>query len=204
MEYLTRLTHNLNDWTCPSGAAHKAKGSTAFEAIYDFGFEEWLFCKRHQSDGFQYGYIEGLNTFFGNRKPLEVPLILFTLKYSQNRTRPASRLLVAKIRKWEFLTNWKGNIPDPNTQEEWRSNMIADLANVLKGQRLIDAQNQIGIHYNALPDVAKPLFNIRFSLKSSNVCRQIVSVSDTSALRKLNRFKLYDAEEQISRKWFGC
>ena len=192
MKYLTRLTHNLHDWTRPSSPAHKAQNSNAFEAIYDFGFEEWLFCERHQSEGYQYGYIEGLNTFFGSRKPKDLPLVLFTLKYTAQRTGPANRQFVAELPSWEFLSDWKQYIPDANVQEEWRDGMIRDLGFVLQGQKLLDAQNQVNTHFNTPPDTKKPLFNVRFKIGTQNM--SIKSRTDTHLLNDYNRFLLYGIE----------
>lgn len=60
----TRLTSNQNNWELPSPHKWKkenqGKKNIPFENQYGFGHEEWLLNQRYNVDGFQYGFIRGI------------------------------------------------------------------------------------------------------------------------------------------------
>jgi hypothetical protein len=60
----TRLTSNENNWELPShhkwNKENQGKNNIPFENQYGFGHEEWLFNPRYNVNGFQYGFIRGL------------------------------------------------------------------------------------------------------------------------------------------------
>lgn len=60
----TRLTSNENNWELPSPHKWKrenqGKKNIAFENQYGFGHEEWIFNLRYNINGFQYGFIRGI------------------------------------------------------------------------------------------------------------------------------------------------
>lgn len=60
----TRLTSNKNNWELPSPHKWKkenqGKKNIPFENQYGFGHEEWLLNQRYNVDGFQYGFIRGI------------------------------------------------------------------------------------------------------------------------------------------------
>lgn len=60
----TRLTSNKNNWELPSPHRWKkenqGKKNIPFENQYGFGHEEWLFNQRYNLNGFQYGFIRGI------------------------------------------------------------------------------------------------------------------------------------------------
>lgn len=59
-----RITWNEFNWEKPSGhfwsKENQAKKNIAYENQYGFGHEEWLFNQRYRINGFQYGYIRGV------------------------------------------------------------------------------------------------------------------------------------------------
>ena len=183
--YVARLTHNKKDWKTASGPEHKsgdvANENPAFEALYDFGFEEWLFDERHQVDSYQFGYIQNLSD--GHQIN---PILLHTLKFNQDRSGPAKRLLVGLIRAWEYVDNSESE----NTTEripECEQVMREDL-NVLHGMFNLPASfNQLHIH--ALHgDPHRPLFNIRFRPSDLSYCyRENIS---TKKLTENNHFTI--------------
>lgn len=65
----TRLTSNENNWELPSPhrwrKENQGKQNIPFENQYGFGHEEWLLNTRYNVNGFQYGFIRGLQ----NSKP---------------------------------------------------------------------------------------------------------------------------------------
>lgn len=60
----TRLTSNENYWELPSPhrwrKENQGKKNIAFENQYGFGHEEWLLNPRYNLNGYQYGYIRGI------------------------------------------------------------------------------------------------------------------------------------------------
>lgn len=59
MSYLTRITCNTNGWSYPSGPICKCPN--LYESLAGFGWDEWLFNKRNQNNGYQYGFLECFN-----------------------------------------------------------------------------------------------------------------------------------------------
>ena len=61
---IMRLTWNEYNWHKPSGHLWKKEkqgnNKVAHENQYGYGHEEWLFNPRYEIDGFQYGYIRGV------------------------------------------------------------------------------------------------------------------------------------------------
>lgn len=62
---IMRLTWNTNNWETPIKhkwkPKHQGKTAVAHEKQYGFGHEEWLFNEQFRVDGYQYGYIRGVN-----------------------------------------------------------------------------------------------------------------------------------------------
>jgi len=59
-----RITWNEFNWEKPSGhfwtKENQEKSNVAYENQYGFGHEEWLFNPRYRVNGFQYGYVRGV------------------------------------------------------------------------------------------------------------------------------------------------
>ncbi|MFY0683821.1 MAG: hypothetical protein JXR20_04655 [Balneola sp.] len=60
-KFFTRICWNTNGWRNPSGREGKSDSNESFEGITGFGMEEWLFAEDSQVDGFQYGFLQGVN-----------------------------------------------------------------------------------------------------------------------------------------------
>lgn len=64
LKIFTRLTSNENNWELPSPHRWKkenqGKKNIPFENQYGFGHEEWLFNSRYNINGYQYGFIRGI------------------------------------------------------------------------------------------------------------------------------------------------
>ena len=70
--------------------------------------------------------------------------------------------------------------------------MVRDLGLVLQGQKFLDAQNQVNIHFDTPPKTRKPLFNVRFKIGVQNM--SIKSRTDTHVLKNFHHFKLHTIE----------
>lgn len=98
MDYLSRICFNQSGWTRPDGSATGLEGDTFYDQ-YGHGHEEWLFRSEWQIDGWQYGFLQGVNNSrarFQGRNELN-DVTLFTLT-------PEGRRYVAVIRDLECLS----------------------------------------------------------------------------------------------------
>jgi hypothetical protein len=101
-----RLSYNSNNWQSPSGRIGKSRNKTTFEANHGFGFEEWLFDPNSLTDGYYYGYIEGIkqNYVVGDEQNT---LKLYTLQYVIPFAK-AQRQFVGEIKDW-LKVDWPEN-----------------------------------------------------------------------------------------------
>lgn len=102
---LMRLTWNTNNWESPSGHPWKKKNqrnsSIAHENQYGYGHEEWLFNPKYRVNGFQYGYIRGVETLSEKDEVIE-EVILYTLDDSDKK-----RYIVGSIKNIEIIEGHK-------------------------------------------------------------------------------------------------
>lgn len=63
MEYLSRVCFNSQGWRRPTGEARGLEISRppSFSRMFGYGHEEWLFRFDWQIDGWQYGFLQGVN-----------------------------------------------------------------------------------------------------------------------------------------------
>jgi len=98
---LMRLTWNKYNWEKPQGHVwskeKQGDSAYAYEHQYGFGHEEWLFNQDFNFEGYQYGYIRGVDDMPGDEKVIE-KVILFTINEDTK-----ARYLVGELRKVEIL-----------------------------------------------------------------------------------------------------
>lgn len=102
MHYLSRICVNSRGWTHPTGDASRQETSRpkSFANMYGYGHEEWLFRSEWQVDGWQYGFLQGVNN---SRKKLAgmkeaVDVTLYTCEPGDERK------YVARINDLECLS----------------------------------------------------------------------------------------------------
>jgi hypothetical protein len=63
MEYLSRICFNSQGWKRPTGEARllEVAKPPSFSRMFGYGHEEWLFRFDWQIDGWQYGFLQGVN-----------------------------------------------------------------------------------------------------------------------------------------------
>lgn len=202
MFYLARLTNNNKGYKEPSGPNYKSENvtssRTAFEATYGFGFEEWFRNERHSYDGYQYAYIEGLSA----EQSLEIPILLYTLRFAENGKGSAKKLVVGILKEWEHISKWDGELP-AEVISEWYEQMRTELSDLLESvapEKRSIALKQLQGH-SQYPDKPKPLFNVRF--KMDQLDYRVAKVIDASSFGKNNSFAIelktldsYDAKTQ--------
>ena len=171
---ITRLSYNSNDWKSPSGSIGKSINDI-HENTYGFGFEEWLFNEKFiDKDWFHFGYIEGIHKNFQYGDQM-IPLELFTI---DQRTR--KRYLVAKIKKWENLSQIESSSLISNNLTLINS-MKADLL-AIDNTNALNKFNQHLNNHNSYQ-----LFNIKF--KDFEYLNNEIPISNS--VYKMNRFWLH-------------
>lgn len=101
-KYLTRVTPNTNSWQYPSGCECKC-GGDLYENTNNFGWEEWLFNKRNRKDGYQYGFLQCINTQILKTEITYKEVYIYTRKCNtkdnncKNKSRIGKCFLVARL-----------------------------------------------------------------------------------------------------------
>jgi hypothetical protein len=180
MTIYARLSYNSNNWQHPSGSMGKSKNRTTFEAIHGFGFEEWLFDPNSLTDGYYYGYIQGIKQNY-QAGDEQHTLKLYTLHYPVPYAN-AQRLFVAEIKEWEYV-DWHDN---QLIVKDWRKSgrikqMRKQLVNV--GAEL--APFDVAANDNNIEKIQ--LVNIRFKILPKVILKAIPL---NHSLTTYNRFKL--------------
>jgi len=185
MFYVARITHNFaNGWKTPSGPKNKSRNVTedrvAFEALYDFGFEEWFRADRHEHGDYLYGYMQGLTDTQINNP---APILLYTLLFDE-KPGAAKRLVVGVLNKWEHVTD-ENSVPK-EIQDQWVEEMRQELSDALrdvseqrknKALKKLDQQAEAGL-----------LFNIRYLKSDFTYC--LIKAINASVITKNNTFTI--------------
>lgn len=209
MFYLARLTNNNKGYKEPSGPNYKSENvtssRTAFEAEFGFGVEEWFRCERHSFEGYQYAYIEGL----GPEQNLDIPILLYTLRFAENGKGSAKKIVVGVLREWEHISKWDADLPT-EVLEEWYEKMKSELSDTLESaapEKRAGALKQLFYH-SQYPKKPKPLFNVRFKLDQLDY--RVSKIIDAGSFGKNNSFAIevktvesYDAHTQKVLKDLG-
>lgn len=98
---LMRLVWNDNNWETPMQRLYDISKSEdhniSFEKRFGYGGEDWLFNPRYQYQGYQYGYIRGVNDLVNNFKFID-EAFLFSINPANK-----DRLLIAIIKDLEII-----------------------------------------------------------------------------------------------------
>lgn len=101
---LMRLTWNKNNWEFPSVHQWKQKNqgnsNIAYENQYGYGHEEWLFNKRYTFDGYQYGYLRGVDHMSEKDRFID-EVVLYTINDDTKE-----RSIVASIKSIEIIAGY--------------------------------------------------------------------------------------------------
>jgi hypothetical protein len=173
----TRLTSNENNWELPSPHRWKkenqGKHNVPFENQYGFGHEEWLFNPRYNLNGFQYGYIRGIQNTKGS-----------ILKYDE------VHLYTVKKEKSMNLVYYLGHIKNVFVikDDEVNSDLLFGLIQNFNGEMIKEVENING----DVKGIIKFPFNpsVKFKLNDVNLFDEPVFQPDFD-LDKYKRFQPY-------------
>ncbi|MEJ0055736.1 MAG: hypothetical protein WDN75_08850 [Bacteroidota bacterium] len=181
-ERLMRLTWNRNNWEFPSGHKWNIKSqgtNEAHERQYGYGHEEWLFNSRYRINGFQYGYIRGINQMGSDEETVD-KLLLFTIDpVSKNR------YLVGRLNDVEIIERYEPEqvIITPvvtfhlSQMAEELSNVGADVS-----------------HFRQVGFVA----NVRFSWAAAEIFNTPILFNQIKG-RQYNRFQPYKIDAPLQK-----
>jgi hypothetical protein len=179
-ERMMRLTWNENNWEFPSHHDwHKKYQGTseAHERQYGFGHEEWLFNSRYRLNGFQYGYIRGVNQMSREREIIS-KLLLFTIDPVSH-----NRYLVGRLNDVEIIEGYE---PDQKMIQPVVSNHFNRML-----EELADAKADI-THFRKDGYVA----NVKFEWAKAEI---LVTPSPLNEIKggRYNRFQPYRIDEAL-------
>lgn len=175
---IMRLTWNSNNWETPSGHAWhpKNQGNTgvAYENQYGFGHEEWLFNERFRIDGYQYGYIKGVNNLSEDVEFLD-QITLYTIRGDKQRC------LVGNIHNVEIIKGY---------EEEKIVNLIASYM-----PSMLDELKDVNADYNHFKNNYL-LPNVKFKWDEADLFNEPFLVDFLDGV-EFNRFQAYRLKEEL-------
>ncbi|WP_124981239.1 hypothetical protein [Nonlabens xiamenensis] len=183
-ERYARLTWNTNKWHQPIyhdwDKKHQNNPKKLHEEKYGYGHEEWLFNPRYQLNGYQYGFIQGINMMKKTQDFIK-ELTLFTIEPKSKK-----RFLIAKADDVEIITN------NSLVQKEihplfhrWKKTMINEL-------------KEIGVDYKYF-DTEGFIPNVRFRTENLLLYEDNFEANNLDGL-KFTRFNAYKTENHSELK----
>ncbi|MDI1234542.1 MAG: hypothetical protein PSX81_09690 [bacterium] len=183
---LMRLVWNYNDWETPIERKYNTslwkdgKNDASFEKSFGFGGEDWLFNSRYNIDGFQYGYIRGVDKLSSSLESID-ELFLYTIDSASKK-----RLLVAKIMNVEIIEGY-----------DEIQNFISPIINGFLDHH-IDELKVVGADYQRIID--NPLqFNVRFKLEDVTKYGYLNEIKVLST-PSFSRFTPYIVDNTLEKK----
>jgi len=177
---LARICWNSNDWQRPSGMEGKSTDPNSYERQHGFGHEEWLFRQDWTIDGWQYGFIQGVNDSHENlvkaNEPIDVTL--YTIEPDKRRR------YIAYITSAEVL----------NDQQAEAARKVFRSRGWLKEMK--SEVKKVDGNVNVLGDTewAKHILNVRFRRENLFQFDANAYAEKDDRIIKLSRYLLYNFE----------
>lgn len=173
---IMRLTWNTNNWEYPGGHQWNPKkqndSTVAYENQYGYGHEEWLFNERFRIEGFQYGYIRGVNNLKEENKLLN-QVALYTI------SNDGQRYLVGNIYNVEVIKD---------SEEE-----IQKISKVITRYKKAMVEELLLVNADAVyfeNDIFLP--NVKFKWEEVNLFNEplLAEYLDSNKLKRYQAYKL--------------
>tara|TARA_R110000850_G_scaffold261709_1_gene389868 strand:- start:5237 stop:6304 length:1068 start_codon:yes stop_codon:yes gene_type:complete len=152
---LMRLTWNKFNWQRPQGhkwsKSKQGNTSIAYEQQYGFGHEEWFLNPDFHNDGYQYGYIRGVDGMPYEDLLID-KIILFTI-HGETKV----RYLVGELSQVEI-------IPEPKKIKKLFKKEL---------KSIIDQLKEVGADYKVLEDDGLG-FNVRFKPENATIYPELI------------------------------
>ncbi|WP_321321638.1 hypothetical protein [Labilibaculum sp.] len=177
---IMRLTWNSNNWEFPSGHTwcekNQNNSNIAYENQYGYGHEEWLLNERFRIDGYQYGYIRGVNNLSTDVEVID-QITLYTIREDKQRC------LVGNLYNVEIIEGVKGE-----------ENKIKDLISNYKSAMLEELKEVNADFEHFRQDQLLP--NVKFSWEMAELFQQPIPVDFLDGA-EFNRFQAYYLKEEL-------
>ncbi len=170
MDMIARICWNSNGWTQPSGSNGKSSAKDTFEGKYHFGYEEWLFNKAYNINGYNYGFLQQFNQDWNLHvnKTYNIHLLTFQSKVGLS--------YIAYLPKVKVIDDSEQLLVfDYFNKHGLIQNMRIDLQKV----------NCKPVGFN------KSMFNVRFKLEEAKIIYPNTPTFNPNLLKNL-RYKLFD------------
>lgn len=178
---IMRLTWNANNWETPSGhqwhPKNQGKTNIAYENQYGYGGEEWLFNEQFRIDGYQYGYIRGVNNLSEDVEFLD-QITLYTIRGDKQRC------LVGNIRNVEIIAGY----------EEEQVKIEGLISSYLPS--MLDELKKVNADYEQFT-IDYPLPNVKFKWNEVELFNEPFPVSFLDGA-EFNRFQAYRLKEDVA------
>ncbi len=177
MEKIARICWNTNDWKYPSGPDGKSRSVGTHENDNGFGHEEWLLDETKVIDGYNYGYIQAINTDSNKHVGKCYDIHLFTISPDKQKqyagcihnaiglSRDESKQIYEKYKKLGWIEKMKSDIKDGGgkvgaLKPEFLVNVMfkLDEAVINYGKMPIIKKNSLGHRYNLMNKEGKIKF----------------------------------------------
>lgn len=177
---IMRITWNSNNWEFPCGhpwiEKNQGKRNIAFENKHGFGHEEWLFNERYRIEGYQYGFIRGVENLSKNKEIID-QIMLYTIKPNKRRC------IVGGINNVEVIEGFDEELQKVKPLfKKYFHSMREELAKVNANVKYLD-QNRI------LP-------NVKFKWSETELFQQPIPVDFLNGA-SFNRFQAYRVNDNI-------
>ncbi|TRX72563.1 hypothetical protein [Carboxylicivirga sp. M1479] len=177
---IMRLTWNPNNWELPTGHIWREKSqgnrNVAYEHQYGYGHEEWLFNERFRIDGYQYGYIRGVNNLSSETELIN-QITLYTIRDDKQRC------LVGNLFNVEIIEGFEEEQKKIEALiTSYKSSMIEELENV-------NADFEHFKHDQLLP-------NVKFKWDEADIFHQPMPVNFLYGA-EFNRFQAYYLKDEL-------
>jgi hypothetical protein len=179
-ERLCKLVWNTNDWIQPCERSwnpnYEEDPNKGYEQKHGFVHEDWLFNSQFLIDGYQYGYIQGVNKLNSEVKKLDV-MYLFSINPNTK-----TRFYLGKIFDVEVLDRYNPSKKLQAAVKEYTPAMILQL-------------KELGANVKALQnDHYKP--NLRFNVNAKEIFPEPKVISSSWFAQKYYRtMPMYLTEE---------
>jgi len=174
-----RLIWNIDNWEKPSGHPWKKENKnkkTSYENKFGFGHEEWLFNPRYLIDGYQYGYVRGVEKAKLKKEKID-ELHLFTIS-------PQKEFYYVGVLKntLRVLENSNDQTNLDKLKEQFNEEELEEL-------KLVNAD------YNEFKKVGKT-YNIKFRLEDAMILDTPIPISVD--ILKFHRYQPYILKDEIN------
>ena len=183
--FVTRLAWNTKKWQKPTGEAYRLEYGT-YVSDNHFGHEEWLNWKKLVKNGWQYGFLQGVNRSLKRLEGKTIHIRLFTISPEMKRFYVGhihNALVLSKKEAGEAVRYF--------TQKGLIKTMGKD----------VRAVGGSSASLTGLRSFPQGLFNVMFKPVHLKIYDSMVAAERSDRIRKLTRYMLYRAGPKLVTEW---